>query len=216
VAVRPFDPRLLPEGHPDKIAVPARGTVLDGLWRGLVRYCLWPSYRGLVALGSTHVAALWHPEFGAHLQDVSSASPERAGRLTAPSHFPIPRRTVMSDARLVGTWTTHLDDDGKAVPGLVSFSADGSVVSTQLNTKNIGLGTWRVTGSGTFEYGFHILAADPEGKHVGEAHVRVSGEFVSDTEWQGTGGAEFFDPQGTKLRGHAGSKVTAGKFGIDD
>ncbi|MFJ4538830.1 hypothetical protein ACIP39_23145 [Streptomyces tibetensis] len=122
----------------------------------------------------------------------------------------------MSDVRLVGTWTTQLDDDGKAVPGLVSFSADGTVVSTQLNTKNIGLGTWRATGPESFEYGFHILAADPEGNHVGEAHVRVSGEFVSDTEWQGTGGAEFFDPQGTKLRGHAGSKVTAGKFGIDD
>lgn len=122
----------------------------------------------------------------------------------------------MSDARLVGTWTTQLDDDGKAVPGLVSFAADGGVVSTQLNTKNIGLGTWRSTGPDTFEYSFHILAADPEGKHVGEAHVRVEGEIVSESRWQGTGGADFYDPQGSKLRGHAGSKVTADKFGIGE
>ncbi|MFD9004799.1 hypothetical protein ACFV0T_28210 [Streptomyces sp. NPDC059582] len=121
----------------------------------------------------------------------------------------------MSDVRLAGTWTTQLDDDGKAVPGLVSFAADGGVVSTQLNTKNIGLGTWRSTGPDTFEYSFHILAADPEGKHVGEAHVRVEGEFVSESRWQGTGGADFYDPHGNKLRGHSGSKVTADKFGID-
>ncbi|GAA3501754.1 hypothetical protein GCM10019016_088610 [Streptomyces prasinosporus] len=122
----------------------------------------------------------------------------------------------MSDARLVGTWTTWLDDDGKAVPGLVRFTADGGVVSTQVNTRNIGLGSWRSTGPDTFEYGFHILAVDGEGTHVGEAHVRVEGEFVSDTGWQGTGGADFYDPRGTKLRGHGGSKVTAEKFGVDD
>ncbi|MCM2387216.1 hypothetical protein [Streptomyces albipurpureus] len=122
----------------------------------------------------------------------------------------------MSHDRLVGTWTTQLDDDGKAVPGLVRFSADGGVVSTQVNTKSIGLGSWRATGPDTFEYGFHILAVDGEGTHVGEARVRVEGEFTSPTQWQGTGGAEFYDPQGVKRRGHGGSKVTAEKFGADE
>jgi hypothetical protein len=119
----------------------------------------------------------------------------------------------MSAPRLVGSWLTRLDDDGRTVPGLVLFLADGGVVSTQLNTKNIGLGSWRSTGPSSFEYGFHILAADPEGNHIGEAHVQVEAEFVSEGEWQGTGGADFFDPSGTKLRGHAGSKVTADRFG---
>ncbi|WP_217235968.1 hypothetical protein [Streptomyces sp. AC555_RSS877] len=61
MSLRPFDPAFLPDGHPDK---EDRGTVLGAVWRGLVRYCLRPAYRALVALGSTHVAGLWHPEFG--------------------------------------------------------------------------------------------------------------------------------------------------------
>jgi hypothetical protein len=65
VSLRPFNPEFLPEGHPDKVAVPPRGSVAGALGRGLVRYLLMPSYRALVALGSMHVAALWHPEFGA-------------------------------------------------------------------------------------------------------------------------------------------------------
>lgn len=120
----------------------------------------------------------------------------------------------MSDARLIGTWNTQLDDDGKTVPGLVTFSADGGVVSVQANTKNIGLGTWRSTGADTFEYGFRILAVNDEGTYVGQAHVRVEAEFVSATGWQGTGGADFHDPQGIKLRGHSGSKVTADKVEV--
>ncbi|MFD4173220.1 MULTISPECIES: hypothetical protein [Streptomyces] len=121
----------------------------------------------------------------------------------------------MTDARLIGTWTTALDDDGRTVPGLVSFGADGGVVSTQVNTRSVGIGSWRATGEGTFEYGFRILAVDGEGVHVGEARVRVRGEFVSDTAWKGTGGADFHDPGGTRLRGHHGSPVTAEKYGID-
>ncbi|WP_179381980.1 hypothetical protein [Streptomyces sp. SA15] len=64
MSLRPFNPEFLPEGHPDKIVVQDGGTVLGALWRGLVRYGLRPSYRALVALGSMHVAALWHPESG--------------------------------------------------------------------------------------------------------------------------------------------------------
>jgi len=117
---------------------------------------------------------------------------------------------------LTGTWTTELDDDGKIVPGLVTFTADGGVISTQLNTKNIGLGNWRRIGENAFEYNFHILAADPEGAYVGQAHVKVTGEFSSPDEWTGLGGANFYSPAGDKLRGHSGSKVTARKFWIDD
>ncbi|MBV1935698.1 hypothetical protein KUF83_03860 [Streptomyces sp. BV286] len=64
MSLRPFNPEFLPEGHPDKIAKRSGGTVPAALWRGLVRYCLRPTYRGLVALGSMHVASLWHPELG--------------------------------------------------------------------------------------------------------------------------------------------------------
>ncbi|SDL64691.1 hypothetical protein SAMN04488074_112164 [Lentzea albidocapillata subsp. violacea] len=120
------------------------------------------------------------------------------------------------DGRLVGSWKTDLEDDGRSVFGLASFSSDGGVVSTQLNTRNIGLGNWRSTGADTFEYSFHILAANPEGEHVGEAHVKVEGRFVSDSEWQGLGGATFYSPEGKALRSHGGSKVKATKFGIDD
>ncbi|MGI5171068.1 hypothetical protein ACQEU3_42625 [Spirillospora sp. CA-253888] len=119
----------------------------------------------------------------------------------------------MSDTRLVGTWTTRLDDDGRQVPGQVLFTRDGGVVSTQVNTKSLGLGTWRSTGPDSFEYDFRILAVDDEGAHVGEARVHVEGSFVSDVSWHGTGGAQFFSPQGEKLRGHDGSKVTAEKTG---
>ncbi|MDF9816839.1 hypothetical protein [Streptomyces sp. SPB162] len=123
----------------------------------------------------------------------------------------------MSEAsgRLVGTWTTELDNDGEPTFGLVSFSADGGVTSTQTNTKNIGLGNWALTGEDTFEYNFHILATDEAGKLVGEAHINVEGEFVSDTRWEGLGGASFYDPQGNRQRGHGGSKVVAVKYGID-
>ncbi|MFB6848025.1 hypothetical protein ACFCXS_24675 [Streptomyces sp. NPDC056373] len=62
--LRPFDPGFLPEGHPDKKTVPPRVTAPRVVWRGLVRYLLLPAYRALVALGSVHVAALWHPELG--------------------------------------------------------------------------------------------------------------------------------------------------------
>jgi hypothetical protein len=116
----------------------------------------------------------------------------------------------------IGTWTTELDDDGKIVPGLVTFAADGGVISTQLNTKNIGLGNWRRTSENAFEYNFHILAADSEGAYVGQAHIKVDGELISPDEWKGVGGANFYGPTGDKLRGHSGSKVTARKFGIDD
>ncbi|MEV7467868.1 hypothetical protein AB0O20_15395 [Streptomyces kronopolitis] len=121
----------------------------------------------------------------------------------------------MTTFRLAGTWTTELDDDGKKVLGLASFGSEGNVVSTQVNTKNIGLGNWEATGPDTFTYNFHILAVSPEGQHVGEAHVHVEGRFVADDRWEGFGGANFYDPQGNRLRGHAGSKVVARKFGID-
>ncbi|MGW2256038.1 hypothetical protein ACWCXH_38740 [Kitasatospora sp. NPDC001660] len=122
----------------------------------------------------------------------------------------------MTDTRLVGTWTTELDDGGKSVFGLVSFTGDGVVTSTQVNTKNIGLGNWESTGAGsTFRYNFHILAVNDEGVHIGEAHVHVEGELIGDDRWEGTGGANFYDPQGKLLRGHDGAKVTARKFAID-
>ncbi|MEU1792661.1 hypothetical protein ACFV6M_05520 [Streptomyces californicus] len=121
----------------------------------------------------------------------------------------------MSDARLVGTWTTELEDDGKSVFGLASFTGDGGVTCYQVNAKNIGLGNWESTGKDSFHYNFHILAVNPQGEHVGEAHVFVAGEFVSDDRWEGTGGANFYSPAGDLLRGHEGSRVTARKFGID-
>ncbi len=121
----------------------------------------------------------------------------------------------MTDARLVGTWTTELDDSGKSVFGLVAFTESGVVTSTQVNTKNIGLGNWESTGPDTFVYNFHILAVNDEGVHIGEAHIHVEGELVADDRWEGTGGANFYDPQGNLLRGHDGAKVTARKFGID-
>ncbi|MER5834594.1 hypothetical protein ABT116_28115 [Streptomyces sp. NPDC002130] len=64
MSLRPFDPEFLPEGHPDKKTVPPRVTAPRAVWRVLVRYLLLPAYRALVALGSVHVAALWHPELG--------------------------------------------------------------------------------------------------------------------------------------------------------
>lgn len=89
---RPFDPELLPEGHPDRIAVPPRRTVSATVWRGLVRYLLLPSYRGLVALGSTHVAGLWHPEFGPLCreprQDPPSSRAPRPGVEGRPEAWP--------------------------------------------------------------------------------------------------------------------------------
>lgn len=117
----------------------------------------------------------------------------------------------MNDTRLVGTWATQLDDDGKAVPGQVLFTESGGVISQQVNTKSIGLGTWRLTGANSFEYGFTILAVNDEGTHIGEARVQVEGTFDTDTTWTGTGGANFFNLQGERLRGHGGSKVTAQK-----
>ncbi|MDH6113760.1 hypothetical protein P3T36_005728 [Kitasatospora sp. MAP12-15] len=121
----------------------------------------------------------------------------------------------MADERLLGTWTTVLDDSGKSVVGLVAFTGDGAVVSTQVNTKNIGLGNWESTGPDAFSYNFHILAVNEEGVHVGEAHIRVEAALLPDGSWEGTGGANFYDPQGKLLRGHDGAKVTARKFGID-
>ncbi|TYB39207.1 hypothetical protein FXF50_08140 [Micromonospora sp. AP08] len=118
--------------------------------------------------------------------------------------------------RLVGTWTTELDNDGTPVVGLSSFSADGGVILTQLNAKNIGLGNWVATGPDTFTYNAHILAADEHGGFKGTAHIRVSGTFDSDTHWTGSGGATFHDPQGRPLRSHDGSRVTAVKFGVEN
>lgn len=118
--------------------------------------------------------------------------------------------------RLVGTWTTELDNDGTPVLGLSSFSADGGVILMQLNAKSIGLGNWVATGPDTFRYNAHILAADAEGGFKGTAHVRVSGTFTSDIGWAGSGGATFHDADGKPLRSHDGSKVTAVKFDVDN
>ncbi|MCK8433530.1 hypothetical protein G3I77_10915 [Streptomyces sp. D2-8] len=83
MSLRPFNPEFLPEGHPDKIVTPPRGTALGALWRGLVRFLLRPSYQALVALGSMHVAALWLPEFGPQCrppqEEPSSYRTSRAG-----------------------------------------------------------------------------------------------------------------------------------------
>ncbi|GHC73784.1 hypothetical protein GCM10010309_43910 [Streptomyces violaceochromogenes] len=101
MSLRPFDPEFLPEGHPDKNPVPPRGTASRALWRGLVRYLLLPAYRALVALGSVHVAALWHPEFGPAVsrppQEPPSYRTFRAGLESGPEawpghpHPPVPR-----------------------------------------------------------------------------------------------------------------------------
>src|SRR4051812_379719 len=118
--------------------------------------------------------------------------------------------------RLVGTWTTVLDNDGTPVVGLSSFSADGGVILTQLNAKNIGLGNWVATGPDTFTYNAHILAADETGGFKGTAYIRVSGTLTSATTWAGSGGATFHDPAGNPLRSHDGSTVTATKYGVEN
>jgi hypothetical protein len=116
--------------------------------------------------------------------------------------------------KLVGSWTTELDNEGKPAFGLSQFSADGGVIAMQITTKNIGLGSWKATGPNSFEYAFHILAAGENGEFVGEAHVRVNGTFVSDTRWEGTGGAAFYAPDGKQLSGHTGNTVVGNKFGV--
>ncbi|GAB2735588.1 hypothetical protein GCM10027072_33030 [Streptomyces bullii] len=92
MSLRPFDPEFLPEGHPDKIAVPSRGTASGAVWRGLVRYLLLPSYRALVALGATQVAVPWHPEFGPQWwppqEEPSSYRAFRAGLERGPEAWP--------------------------------------------------------------------------------------------------------------------------------
>lgn len=92
MSLRPFNPEFLPDGHPDKIAVPPRGTASGALWRGLLRYFLLPSYRALVALGSMHVAALWHPEFEPRCrparEDPSGYRAFRAGLESGPEAWP--------------------------------------------------------------------------------------------------------------------------------
>jgi hypothetical protein len=118
-------------------------------------------------------------------------------------------------ALLTGTWTTELDNDGKPAFGLSSFSADGGVTAMQLTTTNIGLGNWKATGPDTFEYNFHILAANEAKELIGEAHIHVEARFVSETRWEGSGGATFYSPTGERLRGHSGHKVVATKYGID-
>jgi hypothetical protein len=125
------------------------------------------------------------------------------------------RETPSVGDRLVGTWTTVLDNDGTPVVGLSAFSADGGVILTQLNAKNIGLGNWVATGPDTFVYNAHILAADDNGGFKGTAHIKVTGTFDSGTTWTGAGGATFHDPDGQPLRSHDGSKVTARRFGVD-
>lgn len=125
-----------------------------------------------------------------------------------------PERRPLQD-RLVGTWTTELDNDGTPVTGLSQFSADGGVVLTQLNAKNIGLGNWVATGPDTFRYNVHILAADPSGGFKGTAHVSVAATLTSDAGWSGLGGATFHDADGKPLRSHDGSAVSAVKFDVD-
>ncbi|GAA2241595.1 hypothetical protein GCM10010104_41430 [Streptomyces indiaensis] len=93
MSLRPFDPEFLPEGHPDKETVPPRVTGARAVWRGLVRYLLLPSYRALVALGSVHVAALWHPEFGPVCSPPRKEPPpgyrtSRAGLESGPQAWP--------------------------------------------------------------------------------------------------------------------------------
>ncbi len=118
-------------------------------------------------------------------------------------------------ARLSGTWTTELDNDGEPTLGLASFAVDGRVTAMQVNVKNIGLGNWAETGPDTFEYNFHILAVNEANEYVGQAHVYVEGRLVSASRWEGEGGATFYDPAGKRLRSHTGSRVVATKFGID-
>ncbi|MFC4148502.1 hypothetical protein ACFO0M_19790 [Micromonospora mangrovi] len=116
--------------------------------------------------------------------------------------------------RLVGTWTTVLDNEGSPVVGLSAFTADGGVILTQLNAKNIGLGNWVATGADTFVYNAHILAADENGGFKGTAHITVNGRLTGDASWTGDGGATFHDAAGKPLRSHSGSAVTATKFGV--
>ncbi|BCJ47986.1 hypothetical protein GCM10010168_23450 [Actinoplanes ianthinogenes] len=116
--------------------------------------------------------------------------------------------------RLVGSWTTVLDNDGTPVIGLSAFTADGGVILTQLNAKNIGLGNWAATGADTFVYNAHILAADENGGFKGTAHITVNGTLTADDSWTGDGGATFHDADGKPLRSHGGSAVTATKYGV--
>ena len=116
--------------------------------------------------------------------------------------------------RLVGTWTTVLDNDGTPVVGLSAFNADGGVILTQLNAKNIGLGNWVATGVDTFVYNAHILAADENGGFKGTAHITVNGTLTAADSWTGDGGATFHDADGQPLRSHGGSAVTATKYHV--
>jgi hypothetical protein len=135
---------------------------------------------------------------------------------TTGDHVDAPAETTGAlRTALTGTWTTELDNDGAPAFGLSAFSADGGVTAMQLTTRNIGLGTWRASGLDTFEYSFRILAAGENNELIGVAHVKVDARFVSETRWEGVGGAQFYSPQGELLRGHRGNKVVGTRYGID-
>lgn len=84
-----------------------------------------------------------------------------------------PERRPLQD-RLVGTWTTELDNDGTPVTGLSQFSADGGVILTQLNAKNIGLGNWVATGRRSLWSACGCVEQDP-GHGVGAFRGRRRG-----------------------------------------
>ena len=100
---------------------------------------------------------------------------------------------------LLGSWHAEIATPTQGGPGLLTFTADGSVIGDEspLPGESTAHGTWVSRGPGEVAYTMVALMGTEEGKNAGKLKVAGTLQFDADTaSWRGPFKIEVFDAGG--------------------
>ena len=101
---------------------------------------------------------------------------------------------------LYGSWNIEVTAPDLAFPALITFGADGSVISDRppVRGETSGHGNWSSSDDGTVAYTFvSLFSGDDGGTYVGRTVTLGTLEYDADTDrWQGPFRFDGFDAEG--------------------
>lgn len=127
-----------------------------------------------------------------------------------------PARTLPGVLTLAGTWAatvTFPDNPGfPAEPALIAFTP-GGLLTAMAGSNPVGFGTWRPTGTSTFELDFRHFTLGSQGNISGEVRVSMQGSLTSPDQFTATGTGAEYDLAGNLLASST-SQLSGARYGF--
>jgi hypothetical protein len=127
-----------------------------------------------------------------------------------------PATTLLGATTIAGTWAatvTFPDNPGfPAEPALTAFTP-GGILTAMAGSNPVGFGTWRPTGTSTFELDFRHFTLDSQGNISGEIRVSMQGSLNSPDHFTATGTGAEYDLNGNLLASSP-SQLSGTRYGF--